>query len=419
MSERPDTAALLAEVTTILRRYAILPGDHFYDVVGLWVLHAHAIEAAETTPRLIFKSPEKESGKTRMLELLEFLTPNPMSVFNATIAYLFRQLKEEQATLLFDEVDAIFGVRNSKEHEDLRAVLNAGYHQGAYVGRVVGAAFKAEKFPVYAATALASIGDLPDTIESRAVIVPMRRRAQAEVVAQFRRRRVKNETQELREALAEWAEVYKSLLTDEEPEMPPSVSDRAADIWEPLIAIADLAGGDWPVRARAAATAIVGTRVADDASVGVRLLSDCKAALDGDERVSTAALLDHLNGDDEAGWGGWNAGKGVNARDLARRLKPYGIHSKNVRLSNDSIVKGYSRADFADAWSRYLGVVSATDELDVADVADVADFRGHGGEPHSSPDDPASIALEVVPDIEDDEYRDALLAEPEALEETK
>ncbi len=234
-----DTAALLDEIRAVLRRYLILPDGHFYDVVALWVLHAHAIVAADTSPRLIFKSPEKESGKTRALEVLELLVPAPLAVMNTTIAAIFRLLKEEQATVLFDEVDAIF---NSKvgNYEDLRALLNAGYRRGATVARVVGEGkgMRTERYPVFAATALAAIGDLPDTIESRAIILPMRRRAPDECIEQFRRRRVAAGLEEMRSGLCQWGPEHIDELGAADPAMPDELTDRAADCWEPLLAIA-------------------------------------------------------------------------------------------------------------------------------------------------------------------------------------
>ena len=42
------------------------------------------------------------------------------------------------------------------------------------------------------------------------------------------------------------------------PDMPLGIEDRNADVWEPLLAIAEAAGGDWPQRAREAAIALVG-----------------------------------------------------------------------------------------------------------------------------------------------------------------
>jgi Protein of unknown function (DUF3631) len=356
MSERPDTAALLTEVGDFVRRYVVLRNDYFYDAVALWVLQAHAIAAFDTSPRLLFKSPEKESGKTRALEVLETITPNPLFVMNATIAAIFRLLAIEQITLLFDEGDAIFSPKAAAQHEDLRALLNTGYRRGADVARVVGEGRKmaVKRFKVFAATALAAIGNLPDTIESRSIIIPMRRRAPDEPVAQFRRRAVEFEAGNLRAALAEWAVTYVGILGEAEPAMPEGVTDRAADCWESLLAIADLAAGDWPRRARDAAQAVVAGRVADDQSTGVRLLVDVKAVLNGYDRISSAGLLTKLNALEESGWGGWHDGKGLTARDLAGRLKAYGIRPRGVRLSDGSTPNGFQREDFVDAFARYL-----------------------------------------------------------------
>ena len=354
--ERPDTAALLAEVSDFTRRYVVLQGDHFYDAIALWVLHAHTVKAVATSPRLLVKSPEKESGKTRLLEVLEVLVPNPMFVMNTTISVLYRQLAEEQLTLLLDEADAIFNLKSAAQHEDLRALLNVGYRLGADVARMVGEGknMKVKHFPVYSAAALAAIGNLPDTIESRSIKIPMRRRSPDEEVEPFRRRKVELEAQQLRERLAEWAGAYADTLSESEPPMPVGIEDRAADIWEPLIAIADLAGRAWSARARGACVEVVAGRHDEDLSVGVRLLVDVKAVMNGVDRISSAGLAAALNELEESGWGGWHDGTGMNQRDLAGRLRAYGISSKDVRLPDGTVKKGYERADFADAFARYL-----------------------------------------------------------------
>jgi hypothetical protein len=72
-------------------------------------------------------TPEPESGKTRVLEVLELLVPEPMLVLNASPSAIFRTLSKRQITLLFDEVDAIWSKSGKDDnHEDLRALLNAG-----------------------------------------------------------------------------------------------------------------------------------------------------------------------------------------------------------------------------------------------------------------------------------------------------
>lgn len=355
---RAEGASLLDAVRQLVTKYVHLPGAEYADAMTLWAAHAHLIGELDTTPRLILKSPEKESGKTRALEVLELLVPRALMTMNATVPAIFRSLSEESATLLFDEVDTIFtSSKTGDMHEDLRGLLNAGYRRGAHVLRVVGEGKKmrVEHFPVFAATALAAIGDLPGTVESRAIIIPMRRRAPEEHVAPFRFKTATAEGAELRSWLEDWLGHHAAELG--EPAMPDGIMDRAADIWEPLLAVADLAGEDWPERARHAAELIVQGRVAKDQSIGVQLLAAIRAVLDGPpahDRMSSESLCGHLNRMEEARWGGWNDGRGIGQRDLANRLKVYGIESHNVRLEDGAQAKGYARADFADAWARYL-----------------------------------------------------------------
>jgi hypothetical protein len=135
--------------------------------------------------------------------------------------------------------------------------------------------------------------------------------------------------------------------------MPAGVVDRDADVWEPLLAIADAAGGDWPRRAREAAMALVAAAKERTPSLGVRLLADIRTVFGDRDAMSTSGLLEALCALDEAPWGEIAGGKPLNARGLANRLKPYGITSRNVR-DGGVIVKGYRREDFADAWNRYL-----------------------------------------------------------------
>lgn len=132
----------------------------------------------ETTPRIAFLSAEPASGKSRALEITETLVPHPVTAVNVSPAYLFRKIgNDEGATILFDEIDTVFGPK-AKENEEIRGLLNAGYRRGAVAGRCVvrGRTIETEEIPAYSAVALAGLGWLPDTILSRSVIVRMRRR---------------------------------------------------------------------------------------------------------------------------------------------------------------------------------------------------------------------------------------------------
>src|SRR5262249_43933885 len=159
-------------------------------------------------------------------------------------------------TILFDEVDAVFGPK-AKDNEELRALLNAGHARGAVAGRCTmrGKDVITEELPAFAAVALAGIGWLPDTIMTRSVIIRMRRRAPGEIVEPYRRRLHAPQGDQLRIQIELWARAQPTDFVW--PELPPEIQDRNADIWEPLIAIADVVGGEWPARARATAVALI------------------------------------------------------------------------------------------------------------------------------------------------------------------
>jgi hypothetical protein len=134
------------------------------------------------------------------------------------------------------------------------------------------------------------------------------------------------------------------------------LEDRAADTWEPLVAIADLAGGDWPARARHAATTMTQAEAQqeEDTAASVRLLADLRQVFHDAEALYTSTILKALHQLEEAPWADWY-GHPLTTRDLARLLRPYQVESKNLREQGTGQPrKGYARADLHDAWARYV-----------------------------------------------------------------
>jgi hypothetical protein len=349
-------AVLLAQVEEQLRRFVVFASVDQVVAVVLWVAHSHAIAAADVTAYLTVHSAEKRSGKSRLLDVLELLVRVPWRVVTPTEAVTYRMITRDAPTLLLDEVDAIFSGKGAKEHEGLRALLNAGFQRGTRVPRCVGPKQDLQEFEVYCCKALAGIGSLPDTVADRSIPIRLRRRKAAEKVARFRRREVEPVASTLRDQLTAWASGSVDELRDARPVMPAEISDRAEEAWEPLIAIADMAGGDWPGRARAAAIAL-GTGTPEDGteSIGVRLLGDVRVVLAdlGDpERVTTAQLLEGLHALEEAPWGDWY-GKPLGAEKLARTLREFGCRSGNTRVG-EKVRKAYDRVALEDAFERYL-----------------------------------------------------------------
>lgn len=351
----PDSGILDA-VHAFLRRFVAYPSEHAHVAHTLWTAHAHLMDAWESTPRLAFLSPEPGSGKTRALEITETLVPRPVEAINTTPAYLFRKVSDPAGlpTILYDEIDTVFGPR-AKEHEEIRGILNAGHRRGSMAGRCAfkGKTVVTEELPAYCAVALAGLGGLPDTILTRSVIIRMRRRAPTERVEPYRRRIHAPEGHALRERLATWAAQIRPTLNTC-PAMPNGITDRPADVWEPLLAVADAAGGDWPERARVSAVTLVTDAMGDKgtASLGVRLLADLRTVFKDQDGVPTAEILDLLFSLDESPWGDLR-GKPLDARRLASLLRPYGISRKTIRTQTGT-AKGYAREDLHDAWLRYL-----------------------------------------------------------------
>ncbi|MFE3992974.1 DUF3631 domain-containing protein [Streptomyces goshikiensis] len=357
-----DGSRLLDEVEAFHRRFNVFPTEAAYVAVALWDAHAHLLDCFDSTPRLAFLSPEPGSGKSRALEIVETLVPQPLVAANASAPVLFRAVStlENRPTILFDEVDTIFGPK-AGDNEPLRGFLNAGHHRGAGMWRCVGDGTNqtVQEFPSFCVVAMAGLGSLPDTILTRSVIIRMRRRARNERVQPFRRRLHAPEGHALRDRLAAWADSVRHLVDGVFPDMPDEVTDRPADVWEPLIAVADAAGGDWPARARAACAQIVAASKQDDkGSIGIRLLTDLRDhVLNGIERLPTISVLDRLYALEEAPWADMG-GKPLTSRSLAKMLGEYmtgdnkPIEPRNIKTGG-AVLKGYYAADLADAWTRY------------------------------------------------------------------
>jgi hypothetical protein len=357
-SSSPSLADLLGAVEALLRRYVAFQFEAQAVAVAIWVGHAHAINAVDVTPYLSVTSAEKRSGKSRLLEVLARLVPRAWSVVLPTEAVVFRKIERDRPTLLIDEVDTVFNGR--ADVEGLRALLNAGNRREAVVSRCQGKAQKLVDFRVFCPKVLAGIGTLPDTVADRSIPIRLARKRPTERVARLRVRDVEAEAAPLNAGLAQWADEAIGMLRAAEPEVPSALNDRAAVGWEPLMAIADLAGGEWPERARAAALQLHGKEF-DEATDGIALLGAIRELFRERQvdRILTVDLLDALVARETEPWAVWwgpalgrDETQGPAAR-LARLLKPFGIIPNTIRIG-ERRAKGYERAAFAEAFERYL-----------------------------------------------------------------
>jgi hypothetical protein len=367
-----------------LTRYVAFPSPEAADAVTLFTVATHAQTSWEHATRLVIKSPVRRCGKTRLLEVGMELAHHVLATANISVAALTRSIGlDDPPTIVLDEADTVFATRRgerSESAEDLRGILNSGHARGWPYIRWNAQSRTREECPTFAMAIVSGIGDMPDTIEDRAVVVTMRRRAPGEHVDRFRRRRSVPALRELRERIHVWVDDHRDELADAEPALP--VEDRAADVWEPLVAVAEAAGGDWPARARKACKALTGAGVDDEAD-DTRLLTDLHTVFGGRDRMATSTILERVNAIETSPWGGWHRGDGLNARDLSKMLRPYGITPKVIKLDGDATARGYLAEWFHDSWSRYVAAYRdpirnernerngpASDVTDVTDVSD-------------------------------------------------
>jgi hypothetical protein len=369
MMAAPIGARLLGELRKALTRFVILPSPEATDAVTLWIAATHAQPAWEHAVRCVITAPEKRCGKSRLLDVIEATCHKPLVTVNISPAALVRSISEDDPpTLCLDEADTVFGRKAADNHEDLRGIINSGHQRNRPYIRWDMLNRRTEHCPTFAMAALAGIGDLPDTIMDRAVIIRMRRRAPGEEVDPYRTRRDRPPLEAIGHRLASWTEAHAAELKNAAPDLP--VEDRAADNWEPLVAIADLAGADWPTRARKAAMLLCAEDAdADaDASLGLRLLVDIRDIF-AEMTVSfltSADLTARLRGIGDAPW----LALDLSMHKLAFHLKPYSVRP---RQNEARIARGYHAADFADPFRRYLTVQSVQ-------------LSAHGADQHEHPD---------------------------------
>jgi hypothetical protein len=356
-----SAAALLRDVRAFIRRYVVLTPEQEI-AVALWTLHTWAIEAADLSPYLSVSSAVMRAGKTRLLETVELVVRKPWRVVQPSEAVLFRKLGDGGLTLLFDEVDAVFGKNVSDSQEGIRAVLNTGFQRGATVPRCIDHGRAIEDFPVFGAKLLAGIGLPPPTVRDRSFVIAMKRKKKTEAVSRFRRRDAEALAAPLRERLERWAESAVDALREARPDLPEKLGDRAQDAAEPLLSIADAAGAEWPALARKALVSLAGEDDGDEDELGVLLLGDVRAVLEllrrTDGEITTAALLSELHAREESPWKKLNKkAEPLDARGLARLLKPFGVRPRLIR-QGEEVSRGYAVAAFSDPFERYLSPAS-------------------------------------------------------------
>ena len=375
--EPVDGAGLLEELRQILRRYVVLPPTA-PETLALWVVHTYAFELRNVSTYIGLGSPQKRCGKTTLLSVLSELVSRPVVASNISPPALFRAIEEARPTLLIDEADTFL-----QANDEMRGILNSGYtRKTAYVVRVANETrpavldHKAERgvrnkegpcgtpsegtnghgrdsrlarFSCWCPKVIAAIGRLPETLLDRCIPITMQRKMADEACQRLRNL----DGHPLRRRCARFVADHAEAIATARPEIPAQLNDRAGDIWEPLLALADLAGGEWPKLARDAALQM-SAGLPDSTIIGSLLLDILVEFVERNvERIFSRDMMESLNRLRERPWAELRKGKETDGLWLAQQLRPYGVRPKTMWIG-ETAAKGYEKSDFEEVWHRYV-----------------------------------------------------------------
>lgn len=344
-----DGAELLNKIYSATNQFIICEPKTAI-AVALWIAFTWFIDDVQIAPLAVITAPEKRCGKSQLLDLIGRLARKPLPASNISASALFRVIEAHSPTLLIDEADSFF-----EGKEELRGIINSGHSRSsAFVIRTVGDDFEPKSFSTWGAKAISGIGKLADTLMDRSIVLELRRKLPSEKVARLRYA-APDLFPCLASKLARFSHDGAEAIQNARPVLPDNLNDRAQDNWEPLLAIADYAGGEWPQRAREAANAIAGGNDESSVSYSTMLLSDIQEIFNekGGDRIFSKELINALCEDDLKPWATYSRGHPIKPHQLARRLSAYGIKPTLMRIGYEN-GRGYKKIDFSDAFARYL-----------------------------------------------------------------
>ncbi len=355
----PDGAAVLDHIATFIRLYLVCDDDQL-TILTLWSACTHCHQCFFTAPYLHVGSPLPQSGKSLCLSLLWDLSDAPTAFFGVPGPTLLDRLLQGRSLdsveegrpllrfpVLLDDYQHSFG---PSERQPLVSLLNSGSDKNGYFAR------GEEDFTLFSPKAFAGNSPLPPSLAARCIPIRLRRPRPAEGFLRYWADDHRgNIVKALRDRLCRWLSQASSALVEAGRHLPPGLSPALSpgqgNCAEPLVHIADVAGGDWPRKIRAA---LVTAFDLAEAGPELQMLSDLRAIFrdrNDPEYLATSDLLSQLRALDSRPWSAWPANSG---RRLAFHLRPFGIASRRLYFGSENGFMGYFLKDFHDAWERYL-----------------------------------------------------------------
>jgi hypothetical protein len=369
-----DLVWLLDETEQAFRRHVVMT-DHASVICAAWVAHTWVYDRFDHTPRFDIGSPVKGCGKSTLLEVLRITSRRALKADNISAAAMFRAIEMWHPTLLVDEADTFL-----PGNEELRGIISSGFERSGMAIRAVekNGEFVPVPFCTFGPIAIAGLGGLPPTIASRSIPIRLQKKAKSDKIIKLRASGARKRLADIASQYARWSADVQSFPVIGEADIPDKLDDREGDICVPLLAIADLAGGDWPDNLRKALVSVFGARAAvDEQEHKLLLLTDIREIFAADDPPKSAHKTNHiiseLIGMTGHPWADYGRGKdGITAHALAKLLRPFGIQpTQNVGGKKN--VRGYEYDDFLPVWQKYLPSLSESPPPESAQSARTAE----------------------------------------------
>jgi putative DNA primase/helicase len=357
-----DLAELLTEIEGVITRHVVLK-DHAAAALAVWVLHTYVFELRDAVAYVAIESPEKRCGKTTLVSVLAAMAHKPLIASNITVGALFRAIDSCRPTLFIDEADTFLAGNGT-----MRGILNSGntwrtayvlrlskakQHQPRSESRTVtpgeGVETGLKRYSCWCPKVIALIGEVPDTIADRSIVVKLARKLTTEKCAPL----TDLNTAEIKAKCARFALDAGPSIAQCETIRGEGLNDRAADTFDSLYVIARHAGEEWERKLHAAAVALATSAQSENAGGGLLLDILSIFVESGREKMFSRELAATLRN----GEGGMRSmaleGSAIDEYRISKILRPYGIKPSTIRVGRE-VNKGYTSSDFLEALKRYV-----------------------------------------------------------------
>jgi hypothetical protein len=347
-------AELLDQAANFYREFAVLPGSTYADMLAAWAMHTYVFKAWNFTPHLGILSDLPESGKSRVRRLTTLLSDRPKVLEGNYSAPTFvRWMVKKSKTggiVAMDETDRIFRTENSAPQ--FQGPFNSSFAWDGTNDKCSGSDEIIEQ-PIYCPIVFAGLRFLPRACMTRSILVYMEKRKPEQEISKFDPRIHSSWGVGIGQSMGQWAKMNALELSDAMPDLPDGCEDRKAEKWQPLFAIAQVAGHGWLERIHAAYEEITGGIAAEPVlSPLAQLLLDIRKVWTGDRMYSTTLIqrLMVLPGAPYATR--WPKDNPLVAKqELATLLRPKGIGPKKMRIEGGDPAAGYERTMFDPLWA--------------------------------------------------------------------